>query len=59
VNPPALNPDGRVNETVLKAEFKLMTTSGQISADSAPEKLISHRYVDWAAKQLGPYVKPK
>jgi NitT/TauT family transport system substrate-binding protein len=59
VIPPALNPDGRINETSLKAELKLLTASGEISAGSAPEKLIDHRYVDWAAKQLGPYIKPK
>jgi NitT/TauT family transport system substrate-binding protein len=59
VIPPAINPDGRVNETTLKAEFKMLTASGEVSADAAPDKLIDHRFVDAAAKQLGAYSKPK
>lgn len=59
VIPPALNPDGRVNETTVKAEFKMLMANGEISPDAAPDKLIDHRFVDAAAKQLGAYSKPK
>ncbi|HLH24346.1 MAG TPA: ABC transporter substrate-binding protein [Chloroflexota bacterium] len=53
--PVRFDPDGRVNADSIASDYDYFRTTGDVTVDLDPRRLVDPEYVDYAVSRLGPY----
>jgi NitT/TauT family transport system substrate-binding protein len=53
--PVRFDPDGRVNADSIASDYQYFRTTGDVTVDVDPRRLVDPQYVDYAVSRLGPY----
>ncbi len=55
--PQGTNPDGKVNEASLRKDYQFFKEQGLLEGSVSVEQVVDNSFVEWALKELGPYIK--
>ncbi|HZS00808.1 MAG TPA: ABC transporter substrate-binding protein [Chloroflexota bacterium] len=53
--PVRFDPDGRVNADSIASDYEYFRSTGDVTADLDPRRLVDPQFVDYAISRLGPY----